>query len=302
VLQAQEMGQSALGYVLSYRLMSKVLGQAVDEACGIQAIYGAKVTSVTEGQEYASAQFERDGEPGERSAALLALADGGHSLEGVEGMRRSIREYGQSAMIAQVESEIPHGQVAYERFTAEGPVALLPDGERGFALVWTATPERAQALCQLSEQAFLQALGQHFGDRVGRFIKVAGRAAFPLKFSRTTPLTLPHLVVIGNAAQTLHPVAGQGFNLGLRDAWTLAQLVRTTPVAELGHALMLAQYCRLRQQDRRGGMGFTDFLATTFASDFPGLAAARGLGISALDLFSPAKRFLSRKMSFGAQG
>jgi 2-octaprenyl-6-methoxyphenol hydroxylase len=235
------------------------------------------------------------------TASLLVLANGGQVPDGVTGVRRHVRDYGQSAMIARVEVELPHCNVAYERFTADGPVALLPTGERGFALVWTALPERAEELCRLQQQEFLDQLGLHFGERVGRFIVVAGRTAFPLKLSRTSPVTALHMVVIGNAAQTLHPVAGQGFNLGLRDAWRLAQLVRSTPHERIGDAAMLALYRRRRLPDRMGGICFTDFMATAFALNLPGLASVRGIGMGVLDLLAPAKHFLSRRMSFGAQ-
>jgi len=302
MIEARESGQPALGYVLPYSVLSSVLAQAMDAAPGIEVLHGAQVSGVATTQTHGSAQFDLAGQPASRAAALLALADGGRLLESIAGMQRHIRDYGQSAVIAHVESELAHGHVAYERFTPDGPVALLPDGERGFALVWTAAPERAQTLCGLPAPEFLEQLGRHFGERVGRFTAVAGRAVFPLKLSRTSPLTSQRLVAIGNAAQTLHPVAGQGFNLGLRDAWTLAQLARNTPRERIGEQAMLAQYSRLRRADRAGGIGFTDFLATAFATDFPGLASIRGLGIGALDLMAPAKSFLSRKMSFGARG
>jgi len=302
ILDAAEMGQPALGYTLPYSELNRIMAQALQTASGVRVMHSAQVTDVVSSSLNGSVQFEQAGQIIAMTASLLALANGGRMPEGVTGMHRHVRDYGQSAVVARIEGELPHCNVAYERFSTDGPVALLPTGEHGFALVWTVQPERAEELCRLQQQEFLDQLGLHFGERVGRFVSVSGRAAFALKLSRTVPVTTQHLVTIGNAAQTLHPVAGQGFNLGLRDAWGLAQIVCSTPQERIGDAAMLAQYRRRRLPDRMGGIWITDFLATAFAIDLPGLAAVRGIGMGALDLLVPAKQMLSRKMSFGAQG
>jgi 2-octaprenyl-6-methoxyphenol hydroxylase len=250
----------------------------------------------------ATVSFTRQDKEQSLSAALAVVADGGRSLKAIPGIHKEVRDYGQAALVARVETELPHGDIAYERFTPRGPLALLPWGERAFALVWTETPEVAQALTTLDETDFLQQLHAYFGDRQGRFVKVLDRGVFPLKLARAKPVTAQRLAVIGNAAQTLHPVAGQGFNLGLRDAWELAQILRATPRAQLGGAAMLRRYQSSRRTDTGGGILFTDFLVRAFSNDIPGLGALRGCGLAALELLAPAKRFVARKMSFGAHG
>ncbi|OIQ82026.1 2-octaprenyl-6-methoxyphenol hydroxylase [mine drainage metagenome] len=148
----------------------------------------------------------------------------------------------------------------------------------------------------------MQRLHQHFGDRVGRFLAVSDRAAFPLKLVTVRPVTAPHLAVIGNAAQTLHPVAGQGFNLGLRDAWDLALTIRNTPPDAIGAADMLARYRAHRRMDTAGGIFFTDFLVRAFSNDWPALGMARGAALALMELLPAARHVVARKMSFGANG
>lgn len=301
VLRAEESGHDALGYVVGYAELAAAIDRTL-QASGIEVLRGARVTAVTPGPEASRVQFEYAGTVHTRHAALAVLADGGRSLDGVPGLQRQVHEYGQSAVVAKVAAEFPHQGVAYERFTPDGPVALLPWGELTYALVWTATPVRAEALCRLDQASFLEQLHDHFGDRAGRFLDVSGRAAFPLKLAWVRPVTAPHLAMIGNAAQTLHPVAGQGFNLGVRDAWELARLARTLPPSDVGSEAMLAQYRALRRFDTGGGMLFTDFLVRAFSNDWPGIGAVRGMGLAALDLCAPARGFVARKMSLGVRG
>jgi 2-octaprenyl-6-methoxyphenol hydroxylase len=145
----------------------------------------------------------------------------------------------------------------------------------------------------------LAQLHQAFGDRVGKFLSVENRMSFPLKLSTLKPSVAPHLAVIGNAAQTMHPVAGQGFNVGMRDAWALAGLIINAAQSELGGADMLANYTQLRSRDTRGGILFTDLLVNMFNNDLIGLQAMRGAGLGLLELIKPAKNLLVSKMSFG---
>lgn len=302
VLHASDEGLPALGYVLPYAALSDALDHVLAQAEGIRVEHGARVVAVQTSEKLASVRFEREGQQCEASARLVALADGGRGLAELDGLRRSVRDYGHSAVVAQVECELPHAGVAYERFTSAGPMALLPLGECGYALVWTAEHALAQTLCELDESVFLQRLYRHFGDRVGRFVAVSGRAAFPLKLSTLRPVTAPHLAVIGNAAQTLHPVAGQGFNLGLRDAWELAQVLQRTARENIGAADMLARYRAGRRLDTGGGILFTDFLVRAFSNDIPGFGPARSAGLAVAELTAPIKHFIARKMSFGARG
>jgi 2-octaprenyl-6-methoxyphenol hydroxylase len=301
VLTAEESGQPELGCVVDYGSLYGALSGAL-EASGIPVLYGAQATGMATTPDAATFTFTRQGVEQQLSAALAVVADGGRSLSEIPGIRKEVHDYGQAALVARVETELPHSNIAYERFTPRGPLALLPWGERVFALVWTETPEAALALTTLVEGDFLRQLHAHFGDRQGRFVKVQDRGVFPLKLARARPVTAQRLAVIGNAAQTLHPVAGQGFNLGLRDAWELAQILRATPVQQVGAAAMLARYQSSRRLDTGGGILFTDFLVRAFSNDIPGFGALSSCGLAALELLAPAKRFVARKMSFGAHG
>lgn len=301
LLTSAEAGLPELGCVVDYRALYGVLAGALEKS-SIPVLYGAQAQAVHTTPECASVKFTQDGVGQELNASLLVVADGGKGLGEIPGIRREVRDYGQAAVVARIRTELPHDHVAYERFTSRGPVALLPWGSRDFALVWTETPEIARSLSALDETDFLQRLHAHFGDRQGTFTHVQDRGVFPLKLARSQPVTTERLAVIGNAAQTLHPVAGQGFNLGLRDAWELAQIVGKTPLEALGGALMLEEYRSGRSMDTGGGILFTDFLVRAFSNDIPGFAVIRGCGLTLLEMLGPAKRFVVSKMSFGARG
>lgn len=305
ILTAEQVQRPALGYVVDYSKLANSLDQAMRDA-GVAVIRGATVNALDAQDDTCRVQYALGDETREFSTPLAVLADGGRSLNSIQHLKRKVHEYQQHALVARVETELPHDGVAYERFTANGPVALLPwgmeYGSHGYALVWTASPEQAAVLGELDEQAFLSRLHEHFGDRVGRFINVAGRSVFPLKLAWVRPVTAKRMAVIGNAAQTLHPVAGQGFNLGLRDAWELAQIIQATPLDAIGSEAMLKQYRQSRRIDTGGGMLFTDLLVRAFSTDVPMLGTARGAGLAALELFAPARNFLLRKMSLGARG
>ncbi len=303
LLTAEQFNHPTLGYVVDYVHLGAVLEQALDQKLTqrVQLRYGATVQSLQPDAEGCTVNFEQAGESLSIRAQLTVVADGGRSINNIPGLNRETRDYGQSALVARVRTELPHNFMAFERFTKNGPVALLPWNADEMALVWVEMPEKAEQLRQLIDVRFLSDLHQHFGDRLGKFTSVAHRNLFPLKMASVRPATAQHLAVIGNAAQTLHPIAGQGFNLGLRDAWELAQSIAITPHAELGGVAMLAQYSRSRRKDTGGGMLFTDFLVQTFSKDIPMLGGLRGAGLAALDMLVPAKQYLMRKMSFGAQ-
>jgi 2-octaprenyl-6-methoxyphenol hydroxylase len=210
------------------------------------------------------------------------------------------RDYQQTAIVGAVKTDAPLPRVAWERFTEEGPIALLPLAESGgtladYAVVWCQSPEKAAARMQLSDQDFLSELGTAFGARVGRFTRIEGRAAFPLGLNARVSLVDRRAASIGNAAQTLHPVAGQGLNLGLRDAQALGAalgLHGATPEA-------LADFARRRRIDRSVTVGMTDALAHGFTIDLAPLSLLRGAALSALDLVPGAKSLLARQMMFG---
>ncbi len=296
-------GVAALGYVVNYHELYAALRTLIQQG---QTNYqtDAQVVSFLTDTQYARVMYRQDGMDKLASTGLLVLADGGKLAEQLSAVNYQIHDYGQAAIIANVEVTAPQQGAAFEHFTRDGPLALLPSG-RGYALVWTLPAEKAKAVLQLDDQAFLSQLQDSFGERLGNFIAVGKRSSFPLILKHATEVISQRTVLIGNAAQTLHPVAGQGFNLGLRDAWELAdEIGQASPGStnEAGSPHMLARYNKRRRHDREGGRWFTDSLVKLFASDFPLLQTVTGLGLAALDCLPPAKRFVARRMIFGARG
>jgi 2-octaprenyl-6-methoxyphenol hydroxylase len=294
-LDARQAGVPALGYVLDYGQISAVLARALETAGGVDLIRATAV-ALEPGTDAAAVGIDAAG-TGRVGARLLAVADGG----ALPVARLRVRDYGQTAVSARVSCNLPHRNVAYERFTAEGPLALLPM-EEALALVWTTAPERARQLCDLSEGGFLARLQESFGNRLGGFKSASGRAWFPLALKVADRIADPRTVVVGNAAQMLHPVAGQGLNLGLRDAWELAALLRDCDRARIGGPELIRAYTARRRLDRGGGILFTDSLVRLFSNELAALRLARGLGLAALGVIPPARDYLARRMIFGARG
>ncbi|ACT49831.1 FAD-dependent oxidoreductase [Methylovorus glucosotrophus] len=301
-LRAEEHGQSALGYVLSYGNLSRVLDHALQQDNETDIRHEAEVLTITPSAEHGEVSYRQHGVTHTLTGKLVVLADGGRSLGDIPGLKRETKHYGHDALVTKVRAELAHDNIAYERFTPDGPVALLPNGPRDFSLVWTGQADAIHGLLELPDEVFLQQLHQHFGDRVGRFLQVEKRMSFPLKLSYLDPVTAPHLVVIGNAAQTMHPVAGQGFNVGLRDAWELARKIAETPAAAWGSPDMFKAYSASRKTDTKRGLLFTDFLVNLFSNDIVGLNRMRGVGLGLLDVVPFVKHRLVRKMSFGSRG
>lgn len=299
VLQATDYQQEALGYVLSYGALCTVLNAELQRFPIVKFIDEAQAEAITYDANQATIRYNRQSEVFQLNSQLAVLADGGRSLEEAAGLKRETKEYGHDALITKVSAELPHHNVAYERFTPDGPMALLPNGERDFSLVWTGKKALISPLLDLSDAEFLTQFHTQFGDRVGRFLTVEKRMTFPLKLSQLQEVSTPHLVVIGNAAQTMHPVAGQGFNVGLRDAEVLAQQILNTAAGGFGTKEMLAAYRASRKTDTKNGLLFTDFLVNIFSNDILGFAKLRSTGLGLFDIVKPVKRHLVRKMSFG---
>ena len=293
-LNAAEQGLPALGYVVSYRALQGVLDDALPRA-GIRVDFGMAVSAVRGARD--AAAIDIDGHPDAPVQARLAVvADGAASS--VPGIARRRHDYGQVAIVAKIALDRPHGGVAYERFTADGPVALLPERDH-YALVWTRRPADAPQTIALREPAFLAALAGHFGSRVRGFTKASERRSFPLTLEVARNTTAERIAVIGNAAQALHPIAGQGFNLGLRDAYDLARTIIDSPRDAVGSAPMLERYRQSRSRDRRAGIAITHGLVQLFGNDWPWLRVPRGIGMMLLDTVPLAKRAFGRAMLFG---
>ncbi|SFM01056.1 2-octaprenyl-6-methoxyphenol hydroxylase [Nitrosomonas nitrosa] len=303
VLTSQEAGVPELGYVVNYHDLHHSMHQLLQSSRGANYQLGAMVSKLTTTPDEATVEYQQHGESKCAAAKLLVLADGGQLAAQIPNIRYHAHEYQQWAVVANVETTIPQSGIAYERFTTDGPVALLPSGT-GYALVWTVPAQSVKEILALNDQTFLSALQCHFGDRPGKFIHTGKRSGFPLSLKYAVPATAMRTALIGNASQTLHPVAGQGFNLGLRDAWELSSEISTlsaTP-SKIGSQGMLHSYEQKRQLDRNAGKFFTDSLAKIFTIDFPVFQTFCGIGLSVLDCLPPAKRFVARRMIFGARG
>jgi 2-octaprenyl-6-methoxyphenol hydroxylase len=257
-LEANEAGVPALGYVVDYAALATLLRAATELHRGVEPT-GVRCTIHAEG-------FS-------------------------EGMRE--KRYGQDAVVGLVELSTQARSTAYERFTNEGPLALLPISGR-YALIWSAAPPRAAELATLPDGGFLRELSDSLGSRIGRAVAVEQRALQPLVLRTRAARVAARAVYIGNAAQTLHPVAGQGLNLGLRDAWDLAQILREAD--DPGDPRVLARYAAGRRIDAFATIGITDLLAGgSSAWSRPARAAA----MCALDAVPPLRRFFSRRMIYG---
>ncbi len=299
VLTADGVGVPALGYVVNHHDVFRAMHGLI-QACDVDYLEGAQVTRLETSAEQGQIEFQHSGTTKRITAKLLVLADGGRLIGQVEGVTQHVHEYHQWAVVARIKTGIPQSGIAYERFTSDGPVALLPMGDY-FALVWTVSPAAAKEILSLDDPGFLARLHEHFGDRLGNLIDTSKRSGFPLALKYADPVTAQRIALVGNAAQTLHPVAGQGFNLGLRDAWEMADEIIMSE-AEIGSSAMLARYAHRRRIDSKAGRVFTDSLVKLFSNDDPILSGMRNLGLSALDCLPPVKRFVARRMMFGARG
>ncbi|KND54571.1 2-octaprenyl-6-methoxyphenol hydroxylase [Candidatus Paraburkholderia kirkii] len=288
-----------LGYVVRYGSLVGVLADAV-RASGVDWL--TDTAALAPLQDHDGVSLPLQSASGKRTIRVKVLvnAEGGlyqRKDDDASSERRS-RDYGQTAVVGTVSVSDPQANVAWERFTREGPIALLPCGGQrhaDYALVWCCSPDEAARRMQLDDDTFLAELGAAFGTRMGRFTRIAGRAAFPLGLSALDVLVDRRTVAIGNAAQTLHPVAGQGLNLGLRDALALTDALS----ADGPRPLALARFAQRRALDRRLTIGATDTLARIFTVDFAPLAAMRGLALTALEFLPPLKTALARQMMFG---
>ena len=297
LLEAKAFDLPALGYVLRYAGLQRALGEALADR-GMRVSQGVQVDKVEASTQDARITC-RTGESSHRiSARLLVIADGGTRLAEQVGAQIRSRDYAQEAIVGVVATSLPHAGRAFERFTPDGPVALLPFEER-YALIWTAAPDAAAGLLALSDAAFLVALQSHFGDRAGRFLSAGARARFPLSLRYAREAVFARTVLLGNAAQALHPIAGQGLNLGLRDAWDLAGAILENGSADPGADACISSYRNARRLDRAGGIAVTDSLVRIFSNDVAPLRVLRGGALAALDVLPAAKRAFVQRMIFG---
>lgn len=295
LLTAGDAGLPALGYVAPYAALHAALRERLDASAHVHVRSDTEVLDIQDAGSHALLRCRTGSAEWAVPASLTVLADGGGLAQAVAA--QSGRDYAQTALVAEVLADRPHANRAYERFTCSGPIALLPMAER-FALVWTTTPDEAGRLLALPEPDFCAALQGAFGTRAGRFARSSARAAYPLALRVAGAPRLDRVVLLGNAAQTLHPVAGQGLNLGLRDAWQLARAVELHRAA-LDAPDFVARFHAARRSDRSGTIALTDLLVSGFSNDLPPLRWLRGFGLTFLDAAPPAKRLFIDRMVFG---
>ncbi len=304
-IDAAEQGLEALGYVLPNRVMGAALWQGLAAASGIQVIAPARVLGSELADDVRVLTLERSATTQQLRARLVVAADGARSLIREQaGIAADHWPYAQTAIIATITTQRFHDYVAYERFTADGPIAVLPLSDGRCGIVWTRPPEDAARLLALPDEAFLAELQAAFGFRLGRLLRAGVRSAYELALSRSERHVAARLAIVGNAAQGLHPIAGQGFNLGLRDAASLAEVLadaRAAGSADAGDAGPLKAYADWRAEDRRRIVAFTDGLVRLFGSPLGVLRGLRSVGLLAFDAFPPAKSAMAR-LSVGAAG
>ena len=297
VISADDHDVEALGYVVSYT----ELCNALPAAAATTPVHGSLQDWTSHDDGIACTIKMTGGEAKVIRTRLLVLADGGRGRLDED----RIKDYGQSAVTCSISSDRLRLGTAWERFTPEGPLALLPFRDRAtqreqLAVVWSSSTSSAERLMALDDKAFLSALQQAFGGRAGVFSNPGPRTAFPLSLRMRRRIAAAGVIAIGNAAQTLHPVAGQGLNLGLRDAWELAEILLAGK-HEPGSAATARAYAERRHADRFAMTRLTDMLVGSFSLQWPLTGALRGAALAFLDAVPPARRLLSRRMMFGAR-
>jgi 2-octaprenyl-6-methoxyphenol hydroxylase len=303
-IDAGEQGLAAMGYVVANRALGSALWSRLEASQGLRVFCPAEVSRVAANEQAVTIEIYEAGAASMIEAKLVVAADGVQSaVRTAFGVAAEVRDYNQTAVITTVLPQRFHDNVAYERFTPSGPLALLPlDGGR-CTLVLTLTESAAQSAMAWSDQEFLAEVQRRFGFRLGRFLKVGRRVPYPLSLTQAARTSAPRCVIIGNAAQGLHPVAGMGFNLGLRDVASLAELIAENAGkgADPGGLKLLGEYDAWRAADRNGVIGFTDGLVRVFSNPLSLVRRLRNLGLLAFDLLPPAKSALSR-LSTGGGG
>jgi 2-octaprenyl-6-methoxyphenol hydroxylase len=301
-VDAAEQGLAAMGYVLPNRSLGNALWTRLSRSESVRVFCPAHVTQVHPADRSVELLISADVSI---EARLVVAADGAQSaVRTAFGIAAEVRDYEQTAVITAVLPQRFHDYVAYERFTATGPMALLPLADGRCTLVLTLKSDVAKAAMAWSDEEFIAEVQRRFGFRLGRFLKVGRRVPYPLSLTRSGRTSSGRCVIVGNAAQGLHPVAGMGFNLGLRDVASLAELVadhQRVPQSDVGDGAVQADYDAWRAADRGGIIAFTDGLIRVFSNPLGAVQRLRNLGLLAFDVLPPAKSALSR-LSTGASG
>ena len=297
-IHASDENVPALGYVVENRVLGRVLYNALPSAEYFELFMPATVTEVFPSADQVEVVIQEGDSTRTLSTKLLVVADGARSpIREQLGVSTTQHDYDQTAIIANVSTESLPNQIAYERFTAHGPIALLPITDNRYSLVWTQPNGEVPTLMSGSDDEFLAQLQAAFGYRQGRFTRVGKRSAYPLVLVKTTTETAQRTVIMGNASHAIHPVAGQGLNLSLRDVAVLADLLAAAVAQgeDIGSSTLLAQYSAARQQDYRQTITYPDSLVRLFSNDHGLLGHLRAGGLSLMDRLPPLRRWVTRQ-------
>jgi 2-octaprenyl-6-methoxyphenol hydroxylase len=298
-LHAQDEGVEALGYVVEAAALGQALRQGLEDNEQIQLLCPAKLQDFCLADDQVCARVVSEGGEHRVQAPLMLGVDGQHSLVRQQlGIAVERFDYGQAAIVSTVMPSLAHNNWAWERFTPTGPLAMLPRVGGKLGVVWCAQAEQVEQLTALDDEAWLQALQQRFGYRLGRLRQPGKRASYPLVRQRARHDVAERCILLGNAAHAVHPVAGQGFNLGLRDVAWLADVLAQQRGGDLGAANVVQAYQQGRREDHDQTIRFTDSLVRLFSNDWPGLGHMRGAGLMGVDLLAGVKQRLAR----GAMG
>ncbi len=313
-LNAQDHDVSALGYVIEMAKIGQAQLQALASKPNVQWFAPDSITDINWQVEHVNIELQSGTK---LQTPLLLACDGANSIcRQQANIEVSHSDYGQVALIANVATKIPHSNQAFERFTETGPIAMLPlsplannsqsgNGDSRCSLVWTLTPDLAKEMAALDDSAFKLALEQAFGSWLGEITQVGKRDIYPLVLSQAKQQVYHRMALVGNASHTIHPIAGQGFNLGLRDVEYMSKLIQQALLVEkeadkelvqdIGQFALLNQYEKVRQQDQNEVIALTDSLVTLFSNSLPPLTLGRTIGLKVLNYVSPLKKALVKK-------
>ncbi|MEJ2213531.1 MAG: 2-octaprenyl-6-methoxyphenyl hydroxylase [Gammaproteobacteria bacterium] len=304
-LNAEEENVEALGYVVTARDLGQVFLKRLPQLDDVELFCPAKLEAFNVNENQVDVDLTLDNDEQQLlSAALLIAADGGRST-----VRTSLDikvkqvDYQQSAIVSNLTPQKAHNNVAFERFTESGPVALLPMTQQRCALVYTVDTEDLESVMALSDQAFLEQLQYRFGYRLGKLGRLGQRQSYPLVLKQVEEHVRPRIALIGNAAHAVHPIAGQGFNLGLRDVAVLAEVIieARRHHNDIGALDALNQYADWRKKDHRNVMTATDSMVKLFSNPLGIVRKARNVGILASDML-PGLRHLISRQAMGLTG
>ncbi len=307
-LSAQDHNINALGYVIEMSLIGKALFTCLKDKNRLTKKITWFTPDTVKNINWQAEQVTIElGSKQSLTTSLLLACDGGHSVcRKLANIEVSVHDYQQTAVIANVSCQHPHLGKAFERFTEQGPLAMLPMSDHHdlknkqgrCSLVWTLPPEQAMAMANLSAQEFAQQLEYNFGTWLGQITQVGKRDVYPLKLIQAQQQTYQRMALIGNASHAIHPIAGQGFNLGVRDVKQMAELIKQALLCgqNIGSLALLNHYAQQRSQDLKQVITLTDSLVTLFSNQLPPLVIGRNIGLKTLNYIKPFKNTLVKKM------